>query len=148
MKHKTESIPQMIARLERRRRQLDRLAKVQLAVNELESRTGLCVVDGAIIGPARLLVAAASAYYHVSSALITSRSREYAVVIPRHVVFYLLRKLIGARYAAIGRVFKRDHGTVLGGVKSVENQVQTNPRFAAEVTAIEKQCRDLLSQHN
>jgi chromosomal replication initiation ATPase DnaA len=69
--------------------------------------------------------------------LIAAR-RTRALVIPRHVVFYLARSLTGKSLPEIGRhVGRRDHTTVLHGVKRIVLMIRTDPDLANDIAHLE-----------
>lgn len=68
---------------------------------------------------------------------IDSRRRTAGVVFPRHVAMYLARHMTEASYPEIGRKFgRRDHTTVMSGVRKVETMIGADDSFAASVAGI------------
>ena len=65
----------------------------------------------------------------------TNRSKEY--VTPRHIAMYLVRILTTMSLPEIGKVFNRDHSTVLTAINKIEGQIKTDP-------AISRQIKDLI----
>ena len=57
---------------------------------------------------------------------IFSRNRGKEIVAARSACMYLLRKEAFMTFAAIGRVFGRDHTTAMHALSSVENLLETN----------------------
>jgi chromosomal replication initiation ATPase DnaA len=85
----------------------------------------------------RTIQLAVAREYGVSLIDMLSGRRDNRVVIPRHVAFYLIKKLTLLSLPAIGRRFGgRDHTTVLHGVKKIERMMEANLVFAAKVEAI------------
>jgi hypothetical protein len=75
--------------------------------------------------------------YCISIVDMFSRRRDYKAVLPRHVAFYLSKKLTLLSLPAIGRRFGgRDHTTVLHGVKKIARMMEANLVFAAQVEAL------------
>jgi chromosomal replication initiation ATPase DnaA len=69
--------------------------------------------------------------------LIAAR-RTRALVIPRHVVFYLARSHTGKSLPEIGRhVGNRDHTTVLHGVKRIVSMIRIDPDLAHDIALLE-----------
>jgi hypothetical protein len=58
--------------------------------------------------------------FGVSLEDIKGRSREVRIVNARHVAMSLMRVFFECSYADIGRVFGRDHATVMNACKRVE----------------------------
>ena len=50
-----------------------------------------------------------------------SKDRTTAIVDARHAVWYIITRHMGYSSAYVGRLYKRDHTTVLSGVKRIEN---------------------------
>ena len=57
---------------------------------------------------------------------ILSRNRRKEIVAARFACMYLLRKEAFMTFAAIGRVFGRDHSTAMHALRTVENLLYTN----------------------
>ena len=49
---------------------------------------------------------------------------------------YLIRTITDMSLVAIGRVFSRDHTTVLNSLTNVENELVSNPSFSREINEI------------
>ena len=60
--------------------------------------------------------------HHVSREEITGRNRTRSVSLARHDLWQRLREL-GFSYVEIGRLFERNHTTVLHGVRAWETQM-------------------------
>ena len=59
--------------------------------------------------------------FEVSESEIKGRSRERDIVIPRQTVMYFLNVHCGLSSKALGRMFNRDHSTVLYSVNEIRN---------------------------
>ncbi|MEW5912362.1 MAG: chromosomal replication initiator protein DnaA [Thermodesulfobacteriota bacterium] len=70
--------------------------------------------------------------------LITGKSRKKTVTGPRNLAMYLCRRHTEASYAAIGRVFNRDHATVMYGVEQIDLRLTREPKLAAELAFLEQ----------
>lgn len=73
-----------------------------------------------------MVLAAVSRCSGVSVAKMAGRSRLASIVVPRHVACYLLRKN-GLTYSEIGRMFSRDHSTVISACDSIELKIAREP---------------------
>ena len=62
---------------------------------------------------------------------LLGRRRHLPLAVARQMAMALMRQLSVLSSPEIGTLFYRDHGTVLHAVHSVEDAVQTDPRFAA-----------------
>lgn len=72
---------------------------------------------------------------------VRGRSRNRDVTYARHLAMYLLREDARKPVADIGRLFTRDHSTVLSGISRITLEQSTRPETRADIDAI----RDLLS---
>ena len=67
---------------------------------------------------------------------ILSRSRKKEIVAARFACMYLLRKEAFMTFAAIGRLFGRDHTTAIHALSSVENLLDTNDYLMVQNTGL------------
>lgn len=73
------------------------------------------------------------AQFKVSIEEMQSRSRKRRLTFPRQVAMYLSRKHTSESLAEIGKLFKRDHSTVLHSVKVVSNLARRDRSVEAQV---------------
>lgn len=79
-------------------------------------------------------------YYGVKVSDLHSKKRNRSVAFPRQICMYLSRRHTRYSLEEVGGYFGgRDHTTVLHGVRTVKNLVETNPDVAGQVKAIEQQ---------
>ncbi len=69
----------------------------------------------------------------------TSRKKELAQ--PRHLCIYLIREVTGMSLPQIGKIFNRDHSTVINSVNAVEKKCRENHAFEVEVKEMIKEFR-------
>lgn len=78
-------------------------------------------------------------HYGVKAEDITSKKRNAEFVLPRHVVMYLCRELTDISTTDIAKIlYKKDHTTVLHGIKKIEESISTNKEFADQIDIIRK----------
>lgn len=98
-----------------------------------------CPHCGAPSSP-RLLVAhiqaTVAAYYKISVRHMTSDRRDWEFSHPRQVAMYLAAELTPKSYPDIGRLFHRDHSTVIFAEKAVQLRMCKHPEIAADVCAL------------
>jgi chromosomal replication initiator protein len=76
-------------------------------------------------------------YFSIPEDLVRARTRKREVVQARQVAMYFSKLLTKHSLKTIGLKFGgRDHSTVIHGVQSVENQMETDPRFREIVEEI------------
>ena len=76
--------------------------------------------------------------YGLSALELKGKSRRKAVTRPRNLAMYLCRRHTEASYAAIGKVFGRDHTTVMYGVDKVERGLGLDPKLNQELSYLEQ----------
>lgn len=91
----------------------------------------------------------AAAAFHVDMEYLLGPRRTEEVVVPRHVIFYLARKIRHeVTSTLLAEMFHRDHGTVLHGCKMVVNRMDASPTFRARVEQIEQLARQDISANH
>jgi chromosomal replication initiator protein len=81
--------------------------------------------------------AAVCDHYHIRQIEMVSQRRGRAVARPRQVAMYLARELTPLSLPAIGRMFARDHTTVIHAIATIEAVMRTDPVFAASVAMLQ-----------
>jgi chromosomal replication initiation ATPase DnaA len=74
--------------------------------------------------------------------LIMSRSRKAEVVEARHLAFWIIRSNDKATISLqeIAEYFKRNHASVIHGIKSIENTISTNQLKGITYLSLKKRC--------
>ena len=72
---------------------------------------------------------------------LTGKSQMREIAQPRQIAMYLCRHQLQMPFQAIGRLFTRDHSTVMTSVKQIAAQVSENGPLAESITLIEKALR-------
>lgn len=78
-------------------------------------------------------------YFQVPYEEVKSISRLTRVRLPRQVAMFFINKMypkLGSVY--IGKMFDRDHATVLHSYKAVENMIFTQPDFRHDINELER----------
>lgn len=81
--------------------------------------------------------------FKVSMKDMQSRSRKKALTFPRQVAMYLSRKHTSNSLADIGKVFNRDHSTVLHSIKVVTNLTRRDNSVEAQVDLLSDRVKQL-----
>ena len=119
-----------IEKLEARRRQIERRLGYGIPAHH---RRRLEWIKSAVL-----------ARFDLTDRELHADTRRVEIVWPRHVCFYLARRLTNASLTMIGGWLRRDHATVSHSVRAVEARMQTEPQSRAEVEALEAQLRSQL----
>ncbi|MFZ5587036.1 MAG: chromosomal replication initiator protein DnaA [Thermodesulfobacteriota bacterium] len=69
---------------------------------------------------------------------LTGKSRKQVITRPRNLALYLCRRHTDASYAELGRLFNRDHSTVMYGVDQAERALAGDPRLSQELAFLEQ----------
>ncbi len=86
-----------------------------------------------------LIIDVVAEQFNVSPEDITSKKRSNEIVLPRQVFMYLCRKLTDTSYVSIAKLIgKKDHTTVIHGVKKIEDELNNNPELHNKIETIKK----------
>jgi chromosomal replication initiator protein len=101
-----------------------------------------------IIGHNHLLTAMmvcemVSSEFKVSVADLQSKSRKKSITMPRQIAMYLSRKHTDDSLADIGRLFNRDHSTVLHSIKVVSNRLIRDASMNAQLEILSEKVKQL-----
>lgn len=83
-------------------------------------------------------------YYKVQAEEITSRSRRKNITQTRNIGMYLFRRLTDYPLVAIGRVFNRNHATVLYAINTLEQKLKVDNKLKLQVEFLTNQLRNRL----
>lgn len=81
--------------------------------------------------------------FKVSVKDMQSRSRKKAIAFPRQVAMYLSRKYTEESLADIGRIFNRDHSTVLHAIKVVSSLTARDASVSAQLNLLGDKVKQL-----
>jgi chromosomal replication initiator protein len=115
-------------------RQRPDLALAERALEDLIPETGQ------EIRPDTILEETAE-YFGLSRDDLISKSRSRPLTTARHVAMYLLREFTGLSLIRIGEHFKRDHTTVLHGIKKIEGLMPARGSTYKQVQELTKKIR-------
>ena len=68
------------------------------------------------------------------------RTKEIAKI--RHITIYLIREITEISLPHIGKIFNRDHATVLSSIDVVKKQILADPIYAADIETIKKEIEE------
>jgi len=81
--------------------------------------------------------------FKVSVKDMQSRSRKKVITFPRQVAMYLSRKYTDESLADIGRIYNRDHSTVLHSIKVVTNLTNRDTSVNAQLNLLSDKVKQL-----
>lgn len=79
---------------------------------------------------------AVAAHYGQSIGEMLSQRHTPRLARPRHIAMYLARELTPRSYPEIGRMFRRDHTTVMSGVSRISSSRAADQGLDADIRAI------------
>ena len=83
------------------------------------------------------ILAASAETFGVTRDDITGPARSGTPIVARQVAMYLCRTRTPLSFPALGRLFHRDHTTVMHAVKKIDH-ARRYPKFAKAIQAVEK----------
>ena len=112
--------------------------EITLELAELALRDIISPDESRPITP-QVIIDTVAEHFGITSADICSNKRSSEIVIPRQIVMYLCRHLLDIPLKSIGTyIGKRDHSTVIYGVKKIETDLQTSETLRTAVDIIRK----------
>ena len=82
------------------------------------------------------VLSAVSRKFNISIEELKGKKRTREIVFARHVTIYIIRKITDMALIAIGKVFSRDHSTVLSSIDAIETELKDNPELASKIEEI------------
>ena len=74
--------------------------------------------------------------------LLSSR-RTAEIATARHVTIYLLRTLTPLSYKSIGKLFSKDHSTIITSFNNIDRKMRSDPSFSREINDIIKELKKM-----
>lgn len=99
---------------------------------------------GNFIPSADSIISNTANYFNLSSADLTGSMRTKGVSEARQVAMYLIRTLTNLSLPDIGKIFNRNHTTVLSSIRKIEVQMEKDPDFAGVVRDITSNINSVL----
>jgi len=82
------------------------------------------------------IIARISALTSVSVVDIQSHNRHWEIVQARWIAIHFIREYTSLPLSTIGLYFGMKHNSILYALKSFQNEVETSPKFTAQVSSI------------
>lgn len=87
----------------------------------------------------QLIVDVVCEHFNVAKEDITSKKRNSEYVMPRQIIMYLCRNMTDTSLQAIGKLLsKKDHTTVIHGIKKVEERIACDEELRNKIETIKK----------
>lgn len=78
---------------------------------------------------------------------VYSKSRKRETVMVRQVFWYIMRKHTGITTTQLGAILRKDHATVLNGIKSVKDHLDTEVNYRNHVEKIEARITKIIKEN-
>ncbi len=88
---------------------------------------------------AEKIISRVSKKYGVTEEEIYGRKRTKHIASARNISIYIIRTVTEMSFPTIGKLFDRDHSTIISANDSIEQNIQTNPLFAMEIADLIKE---------
>ena len=80
--------------------------------------------------------------YGITVEDIKGRKRTREIANPRHIAIFIIRKLTDMSLPAIGRLFNRDHTTIMSSLENIETELKSNSLLEIEINDIIKEIKE------
>ncbi len=90
------------------------------------------------------IINATANYFNMTAADLTGVNRTKGVTEARQISMYLIRTLTNLSLPDIGKIFNRNHSTVLVSIRKIESQMEKNPDLAAVIRDITSNINSVL----
>ena len=80
--------------------------------------------------------------YGVTKADLTGKSRVKEVAQARHVTIYLIRTITEMSLPAIGKLFNRDHTTILSSLDAIDKKIASSTAFEVDINNLIKEIKE------
>ena len=88
------------------------------------------------------IFAAIEKKYDVNKTELVGKSRVKEIANARHIAIYLIRTITEMSLPNIGKIFNRDHSTVLSSIETIEKKVMSSPALDMEINELIKEIKD------
>lgn len=94
---------------------------------------------------ARRIIKEVAATYNVNVSDILGDSRKQPLVMPRQIAMYLAHDITGLSLVEIGKVFNRDHTTVIYAREKIDGMAKADENFYQEISALSEKIYAMLA---
>ncbi len=87
------------------------------------------------------IISTVAKYYGVEVEDLKSKKKTAAIANARHIAMYIIRELTPKSYNDVGKIFSRDHSTVISSCERVETNIKTMRKTESDIKAIMKEIK-------
>jgi len=84
----------------------------------------------------RIVIARVAEFYNITMRRIVGQGRTKWVVRPRQVAMWICRNVLAMSFPDVGRIFDRDHTTVMQACDRVSHELRSDSKFADELDQV------------
>lgn len=84
--------------------------------------------------------------YGVPIVDIKSKKKSAHIVGPRHICVYLIRRMTDMSLGRIGKLFGKDHTTIMNSIKNVENEINNNSGYESEINDLIQEISEISTE--
>ncbi|WP_067139170.1 chromosomal replication initiator protein DnaA [Oceanivirga salmonicida] len=81
-------------------------------------------------------------YYQITEEDLKSKKRNQEILIPRQVSMYIIKENLDITFDGVGKIFDRDHSTVLNAINKIRNKMEEEATFMLQVKEINRSIRE------
>ena len=81
--------------------------------------------------------------YGFDKKTLVGKSRTKEIAFTRHIAIYLIRELCEMSYPSVGKIFDRNHSTVISSCEIIEKKLATDPLFLVSISDLKKDIEGL-----
>ena len=113
------------------------LKKVNMSDEEIEKLVREAVIkNNEAIPTPEAIIAEVSRFFGYNDSVLRGTSRSRQVVNARNISMYMIRNITGLSTIEIGKIFARDHSTVVHSLDQVSAKLQSDPAFSQTIKDI------------
>lgn len=118
---------------------LDQPITINLIKEEIELRG----IEEKAVFSAENIIEKITNKYNITTEELKSQNRKATILIPRQIAMYILKEKVEMTVSAIGRMFGRDHSTVMNAIEKIKKDMEKDISFDKEVNNI---IREIMEQ--
>ncbi|PID67400.1 MAG: chromosomal replication initiator protein DnaA [Fusobacteriales bacterium] len=81
-------------------------------------------------------------YYQITEEDLKSKKRKQEILVPRQVSMYIIKENLDITLDGVGKIFDRDHSTVLNAINKIRVKMEEEPTFMMQVKEINRSIRE------
>ncbi len=81
--------------------------------------------------------------YGIDKKTLIGKSRTKDVAFTRHIAIYLIREMTDMSYPSVGKIFDRNHSTVISSCETIEKKLSSDPLFLINISDLKKDIEGL-----